>query len=82
MPFCLEVKDINPAVEEFKSVLIVPCRFCPAASMAVKCNEHYIEFPRRSLKTASYERLLAEMKDSFEERGIKTSVFKSPIYHQ
>jgi len=82
MPFCLEVIDVVPEVEAFKSVLIVPCRFCPAASMAVKSNEPYIEFPRRSLKTASYERLLAEMKDGFEERGIKTSVFKSRFLHQ
>lgn len=82
MPFCLEVNDVNPEVEKFNSVLIVPCRFCPAASMAVKSNEPYIEFPRRSLKTASYERLLAEMKDSFEERGVRTSVFKSRFLHQ
>ena len=50
--------------------------------MAVKSNEPYIEFPRRSLKTATYERHLAEMKDSFEKRGIKTSVFKSNLLHQ
>ena len=82
MPFCFEVKDVSPEVVNFKSVLIVPCRFCPAASMAVKNNEPYIEFPRRSLKTASYERHLADMKDSFEKRGIKTSVFKSNLLHQ
>ena len=69
MPFCFEVKDVSPEVVNFKSVLIVPCRFCPAASIAVKNNEPYIEFPRRSLKTASYERHLADMKDSFEKRG-------------
>jgi hypothetical protein len=82
MPFCFEVKDVVPEVENYRSVLIVPCRFCPAASMAVKSNEPYIEFPRRSLKTASYERLLGGMKDSFEERGIKASVFKSHLLHQ
>jgi len=82
MPFCFEVNDVVPEVENFKSVLIVPCRFCPAASMAVKSNEPYIEFPRRFLKTASYERTLAKMKDSFQERGIKTGVFKSHFLHQ
>jgi hypothetical protein len=82
MPFCFGEKDVVPEVENYKSVLIVPCRFCPAASMAVKNNEPYIEFPRRSLKTASYERRLAEMKASFEERGIKTSVFRSHFLHQ
>jgi len=82
MPFCLEVTDVAPEVVDFDSVLIVPCRFCPAASMAVKSNEPYIEFPRRSLKTASYERLIKSMKHSFEKRGIKTSVFKSNLLHQ
>ena len=82
MPFCFEARDVLPEVESCKSVLVVPCRFCPAASMAVKKNERYIEFPRRGLKTASYERQLAEMENSFEKRGIKTSVFKSRFLHQ
>jgi len=82
MPFCFEVIDVVPEVTDFKSVLIVPCRFCPAASMAVKGNEPYIEFPRRSLKTASYERHIAAMKDSLEELGIETGVFKSNLLHQ
>jgi hypothetical protein len=82
MPFILEAIDVLPEVAEFKSVLIVPCRFCPAASMAVKSNEAYIEFPKRALKTASYERQIAEMKDSFEKRGITTSVFRSHLLHQ
>ena len=82
MPFCLDVTDVVPEVDNLESVLIVPCRFCPAASMAVKSDEPYIEFPRRSLKTASYERLIKSMKRSFEERGIRTSVFKSNLLHQ
>lgn len=82
MPFSLEVTDVVPEVVNLKSVLIVPCRFCPAASMAVKSNEPYIEFPRRLLKTASYQRLIKSMKDSFEERGIRTSIFKSNLLHQ
>jgi hypothetical protein len=82
MPFYLDVTDVVPEVINFRSVLIVPCRFCPAASMAVRSNEPYIEFPRRSLKTASYERLIKTMKDSFEDRGIETRVFKSNWLHQ
>ena len=81
MPFCFEVQDVIPEVVNFESVLIVPCRFCPAASMAVKSNQRYIEFPRRFLKTAPYERQLTDMKKSFEERGIKTGVFKSNLLH-
>jgi hypothetical protein len=50
--------------------------------MAIKSNEPYIEFPRRLLKTASYERLIATLKESLEKRGIKTGVFKSNLLHQ
>jgi hypothetical protein len=50
--------------------------------MAIKSNEPYIEFPRRLLKTASYERLIATLKESLEKRGIKTVVFKSNLLHQ
>ena len=82
MPFYLDETDIVPEVAGFKSVLVVPCRFCPAASVAVKSKEPYIEFPRRSLKTASYERFVKKMKSGFEERGIKTGVFKSNLLHQ
>jgi hypothetical protein len=82
MPFYLGETDPIPEVGDFKSVLIVPCRFCPAASMAVRSNEPYIEFLRRFLKTSSYERLIKTIRDSFENRGIKTSVFKSNLLHQ
>jgi hypothetical protein len=82
MPFSLQETDVVSEVAKFKSVLIVPCRFCPAASMAVTSDEPYIEFPRRLLKTPSYERLIEKMKSSLEERGIKTGVFRSRLLHQ
>ncbi len=82
MPFYLEETDIVSDVLDFKSVLIVPCRFCPAASTAVRSNEPYIEFLRRFLKTASYERLIKTIKKNLENRGIKASVFKSYSLHQ
>ena len=34
MPFYLKEVDVIPEVAKFQSVLIVPCRFCPAASLA------------------------------------------------
>jgi hypothetical protein len=82
MPFYLDVVDVIPEVADLESVLIVPCRFCPAASMAVRNNEPYIEFPRRGLKTASHERLIDTLRHSLETRGIKTSVFRSNWLHQ
>lgn len=82
MPFYLDETDILPEVTGLNSVLIVPCRFCPAASLAVRSNEPYIEFPRRGLETGSYERLIKRVKQKLENRGMKVSLFKSRLLHQ
>ena len=78
------LKDINefPELERFESVLIIPCRFCPAASMAVRKNKPYFEFLQRFLKTASYEQLIETIKSNLEKKGVKTNVFKSKLLHQ
>jgi hypothetical protein len=82
MPFSFKVNDDISEYAQFKSVLIVPCRFCPAASSAVKNNKPYFEFLRRFLKTDSYERYIDSLKSSLEERGIRTGVFRSRLIHQ
>jgi hypothetical protein len=82
MPFYLDETDILPEVTGLKSVLIVPCRFCPAASLAVRSTGPYIEFPRRGLETGSYERLIKRVKQKLENRGIKVNLFKSKLLHQ
>jgi hypothetical protein len=82
MPFYLDEIDVAANVAGLKSVLIVPCRFCPAASLAVRSGQPYIEFPRRGLKTASYEQLIERVKQNLEHRGVKTEVFKSNLLHQ
>ena len=51
MPFYLKELDIVPRVDVLESVLIVPCRFCPAASLAVREKKPYIELFRKFLKT-------------------------------
>ena len=78
------LKDIHDfqQLEQFKSVLIVPCRFCPAASLAVRNNEPYFEFLRHLLKTAAYERYIEKMQSELEKRGVTTDVFRSRILHQ
>ena len=78
------LKDINEVkeLERFKSVLIVPCRFCPAASMAVQTNRPYFEFFWRFLKTAPYEELVETIKSILREKGVKADVFKSRWLHQ
>jgi hypothetical protein len=55
MPFLLKDVDVVSEVARFKSVLIIPCRFCPAASLAVQNKEPYIALFNSFLKTASYK---------------------------
>lgn len=82
MPFLLDETDIVDETSAFDSVLLVPCRFCPAASAAVRSSEPYIDFPRRGLETASYERLIERTKHDLESRGVRVGVFKSKLLHQ
>ena len=82
MPFYLKETTAYDKLEPFESVLIVPCRFCPAASLAVSNNEPYFEFFRHFLQTASYERYIGEMRSELETRGVRTDVFQSRWLHQ
>ncbi len=78
------LKDIYEfeKLEQFKSILIVPCRFCPAASLAVRNNTSYFSIFRDNLKTAAYERYIETMKSELEKRGVTVDVFKSRMLHQ
>ena len=82
MPFHFNFNTDIVEFEKFKSVLIVPCRFCPAASSAVTNDEPYFNIFRNFLKTDSYENHIKDLKNKFEERGIRTSVFESKLIHQ
>jgi len=82
MPVYLKDIEEFPELERFKSVLIIPCRFCPAASMAVRTKRPYFESLRRFLKTASYEELIKTIKSNLEKKGVKTDVFNSRWLHQ
>jgi len=78
------LKDLREfsELEKFKSVLIVPCRFCPAASLAVRSSQPYFEFFRKFLKTASYEEHIKSIKSGLEKKGVSTDVFRSRWLHQ
>lgn len=82
MPFYLKDRDIFAELAQYKSVLIVPCRFCPAASCAVSSNEPYLELFRGFFKTAAYERMIEDLKTELENRGVRTAVFASKWLHQ
>lgn len=82
MPFYLSDSDIMPQVAGLRSVLIVPCRFCPAASLAVREDKPYLEPFRRLLRTEAYEAYISDLKRSLEAEGIQVAVFDSKLLHQ
>lgn len=82
MPFYFNELDVAAKVSGCNSVLLVPCRFCPAASSSVRHNKPYIEIFRRLLKTEPYEQLIQMTQSDLQSRGVKTSVFKSRLPHQ
>ena len=79
MPIYLKDVDVVPEVAKFQSALIVLCRFCPAASSAMRTDKPYIDFFRRWLKTESYEQLINNMQSCLEKEGLKTNVFKGNL---
>ncbi len=82
MPFYLKDRDIISDTAAVHSALIVPCRFCPAASLAVRERKPYLELFHSFLRTASYESYIRALKSCLERRGIRTRVFDSKLPHQ
>ena len=82
MPFYLKDRDVSSDIATIHSALIVPCRFCPAASLAVRESKPYIELFRKLLRTRSYESYIQVLKARLESEGIKTNVFDSKLPHQ
>lgn len=81
MPFYLKDSDILPQVAGLESVLIVPCRFCPAASFAVRQKKPYIQPLRRLFRTAAYESFINNLTGCLRYQGIRTAVFDSKLVH-
>lgn len=82
MPVYLKETQEFEKLAQFAKVLIIPCRFCPAASLAISSNTPYFEFFRHLLQTDAYERYIDTMKTELERRGVKVDVFKSRLLHQ
>jgi hypothetical protein len=82
MPFYLKESDSLSQLAGVQSVLIVPCRFCPAASLAVRENKPYLELFRRFFRTEAYESYITTLKHRLEDQGTKPVVFDSKLPHQ
>lgn len=82
MPFLLNDRDVSAEVVSLRSVLIVPCRFCPAASLAVRESKPYLRLFRNFLATPSYQSYVEALKSRLEGEGITAAVFASRLPHQ
>ena len=80
MPLYLKEADVVPEVSKFQSALIVPCRFCPAISLALRTGHPYIELFRNFLQTEPYERHINDIQSRLEKEGLKTNVFKGSLF--
>jgi len=81
MPIRLEPRDATADLENFKSVLIVSCPICPAVSLAVMEKKPVIEVFKYGLKTGAFEDYVASIRESLEQRGIRTDAFTMRVPH-
>jgi hypothetical protein len=77
MPLHLEPLELSDELKSYRSVLLVSCPVCPPASLAGDNNSPFIEFFKHGIKTPAYEKLLDELRESLESKGIRTGVFTS-----
>jgi len=82
VPFYLRARDLSTDTAALESVLIVPCRFCPAASFAVREGRPFIEPFHSFLRTPAYESHIRALRSWLENRDVKTDVFDSRLPHQ
>ncbi len=75
MPFYLKDRDFLSETAGVRSALIVPCRFCPAASLAVRDQKPYIELFRSFLTTRSYAQYIQALQSRLASQGITAQVY-------
>ncbi len=81
MPFLLADRDLRGDLAGVRSALIVVCRFCPAASLAVRTQTPYMKLFGRFLRTSSYESSIRALQSGLEQQGIRADVFDAQLPH-
>lgn len=82
MPIHFSDLDVASKVDEGSSALIVPCTMCPAATVAVREQEPFLQLFRSLFKSPPFERYIAALQSRLEAKGVRTEVFKSRLHHQ
>jgi hypothetical protein len=82
MPIHFNDLDVVTELSGLSSALIVPCKMCPAITVAVREEKPFIQFFRSFLKSTPFEQYMRSLQSRLKEKGVNTSVFKSYIPHQ
>lgn len=82
MPIHFEDRDVLAEIRGLRSALIVPCKMCPAVTVAVRENKPFMNVFRSVLKSAPFEQYLRELKSRLKDNGVQATVFKSTPWHQ
>ena len=77
MPLYLNDVDVVPEVEGVRSVMIVPCRMCPATSLSLRNNKPFFEFFKTLFRSPALDEHVKALQSGLEERGINTGVYFS-----
>jgi len=73
--------DIMPEVEGIRSALIVPCNMCPAVTVSLRAQRPFMKFFRSMLTSAPFEEYIEALQSRLKEKGVRSRVFKSRLYH-
>ena len=82
MPIHFSDRDVASEVEGVSSALIVPCVMCPAATVAVREQGPFLQLFKSLFKSAPFERYIKALQSRLADKGVRTEVFTSRIYHQ
>jgi len=82
MPIHFKDLDVISQVTGLRSVLIVPCNMCPAATVSIREKKPFMQLFRSLLKSLPFEQYLRELQSKLREQGVNTEIFRSNIYHQ
>jgi hypothetical protein len=82
MPIHFRDLDVVSQVDGLSSALIVPCNLCPAVTVAVREQRPFMQLFRSLFKSAPFEQHIRALQSRLQEKGVKTEVFRSNLYHQ
>jgi hypothetical protein len=82
MPIHFKDLDVISEAAGLRSALIVPCNMCPAVTVSVREKRPFMRLFRSFIKSAPFREYIKTLQLRLREKGVKTKVFESNLYHQ